>query len=138
MMGESYARVKEQAELHAVQLRAEVIIDMERGFTREQLKNEKWFPAYVQTLSPVEPEHSFENADMEQLDVSTTTVCAVKRPANQENLSGAPSQRGGERGADEGQPGAGAGGLELGMHRPVSDTALPRAAQILEIIKKTE
>ena len=44
-----------------------------------------------------------------------------------------------ERGADEGKPGAGSQDLELDIHRPVSDTNLPRAAQILEIFKeKTE
>ena len=71
MMGDSYARVKEQAKLHAVQLRAEVIIDRERQFSRKQLENEQWFPKYVQMLSPVEPEHSFDaGSDMERLDVS--------------------------------------------------------------------
>ena len=71
MMGHSYGRVKEQAKLHATQLRAEVIIDMERRFSQKQLENKDWFPEYVQTLSPVEPEHCFEaGSDMERLDVS--------------------------------------------------------------------
>ena len=72
-----------------------------------------------------------------------TTMRAARRPVLLTRrvflfVSGAPSQRGGERGADEGKPGAGAEDLELDIHRPVSDTALPRAAQILEIVKKTE
>ena len=71
MMGESYTRVKKQSELHALQLRADVIIDIERRFWQKQLKNKDWFPEYVQTLSPVELEHSFEaGSDMERLDVS--------------------------------------------------------------------
>ena len=71
MMGESYARVKKQAELHATQLRADVIIGMERRFSVKQREDEEWFPKYIQTLSPVEPEHSFEaGSDMERLDVS--------------------------------------------------------------------
>ena len=71
MMGESYSRVKEQAELAAARLRAEVVIDMERELSQQQLSNLAWFPKYVQTLSPVGSERKFEEGShFEHMDVS--------------------------------------------------------------------
>ena len=35
-----------------VNLRAEVIIDIEGNLSHQELKNEKYFPHYVQTLEP--------------------------------------------------------------------------------------
>jgi len=53
MMGSSYEDVKAQAEKETLKLRAQVVLDMERGLSPVQVEsNPKWFPSYVQVLEP--------------------------------------------------------------------------------------
>ena len=71
LRGDAYAGVKKNAELQKVKLRAEVIINVERGMSDADRRNPEWFPHYVQTLELLpsrEPHHFKEGTDSAQLD----------------------------------------------------------------------
>ena len=90
LRGDAYAGVKKNAELQKVKLRAEVIINVERGMSDADRRNPEWFPHYVQTLELLpsrEPHHFKEGTDSAQLDRRLTDLEATVQKNSEEILA---------------------------------------------------